>query len=46
MEELDVLKKDPIDGRIGIDLRMVARVNGCRARCDAGMLRLVVLEKV
>jgi hypothetical protein len=46
LEESDELKRDPRNGMVGIDLRIVARVNGCKARFGVGSRRLVELLKV
>lgn len=42
LEESDELKRDPRNGMVGIDLRIVARVSGCKARFGVGSRRLVV----
>jgi hypothetical protein len=42
--ELDVLNRDPMNGMVGIDLRIVAREKGWRVRCAAGKFRVVALK--
>ena len=45
-EELDVLKRAPRKGIVGIDFRTVPRVKGARALEEAGRARVVVLLRV
>ncbi len=41
-----LLNKDPKNGIVGIDLRIVPLMKGPRALCDAGRARDVVLVRV
>ena len=46
LEELELLKRDPMKGKVGIDLMIDPRVKGARAFCDTEIGRTVVFVNV
>lgn len=44
--ELELLNREPKNGIVGIDLRIVALVKGCSALCEAGRTLVVAFVSV